>query len=903
MTDARRSESSDNPGSSPEASSRSPLSVEELVEQTLARQKAGEAVSMGQLIADYPALADQIRDVWPALEALQSLSSDWKQSVSRKRTGMQLPCQLGPYRLEREIGRGGMGVVYEAQHGQLQRRVAVKVLSGQAVHADKGLERFLREARSAARLHHTNIIPVFNFGEQDGLYFIAMQLIRGAALDRVIGRLRRDGDLVGADAETSHNLLEAPAEECDIPDYGTDAFWRFVASAGVQAAQAVHYAHSQSTIHRDLKPANLLLDQDGTVWIADFGLAMQSDTGHWSQTNSLAGTLRYLSPEQFQGTCNEASDQYGLGVTLYELLTLKAATGDTTTQAEVMRAIAESRIATPRSVNAQVPIDLETIVMKAVSREPADRYADCGQLADDLQRFLEGRSVLARPPGALEQLTKWSRRNPLLAASICVSALSLLLVAGIAVVGYSLERQARLAEQQTELEKSSAIIKSRESLDEALDEFSGSGDSASRDQDVLSTSVLTPETAETLGYAFGLYREFVERAGASPEDMAWTIATRKRFGDFSQRLNDFEAATVEYEAALREWDVLVATATAEQLTSLRLTIAAIYNELGTCLLFLGQPDASARWHARAQSALEQLDIDSADVRYELARTHFLASRKLRPGESPLNSLSARANEPPDRSGRRPPRSGGPMPGVWRHLIPGRTSRPEPRDAGRFEMEMSSKQRTQLERAIALLETGAEAPSVRARFLLAQCYAGLSMGRFTNPSRQTEDAGEEADRRLSDLHEEYPDAPAITAKLAELLAEVDTRSLQMLDENTLREIEDRLADSMMVSQELLVNHPFVPDYKFTLVHTHSKMAAVLESRSRRTFDRLQSQVLLMEAVTEVEESIRLQTQLAKRYPQATGYQQWLLRFEGRRTQLLEQLMFGDSPGWGPPRGRN
>jgi len=244
-----------------------------------------------------------------------------------------------------------------------------------------------------------------------------------------------------------------------------------------------------------------------------------------------------------------------------------------------------------------------------------------------------------------------------------------------------------------------------------------------------------------------------------------------------------------------------------------------------------------------------------------------------------------------------------MQGVWRHLIPGHLSRPGPRDGSRFEMEASGEQRAQLERAIALLQSDVEKPSVRVRFLLAQCYARLAMGRFTSPSRQTEDAGEQADRRMSELHDEYPEAPAITAKLAELLAEVDTRSLQMLDENTLREIEDRLTDSMLVSQQLLVNHPFVPDYKFTLVHTHSKLAAVLESRARRAFDRQQSQVLLMDAVTEMEESIRLQTQLVDRYPQATGYQEWLSRFEGRQAQLLDQLMFGDSPGWGPPRGRN
>ena len=748
------------------------VSVESLVEDFLARRQAGEPVTMEQLIEQHPELADQIRDVLPALEALNCLSSDWKQSVSRRRSGFALPYQLGVYRLEREIGRGGMGVVYEAQHAQLQRRVAIKVLAGHAVHADQGIERFHREARAAAGLHHTNIIPVFNFGEHDGLYFIAMQLIRGAGLDRVIAELRhglgdgqdagrQDTDHLpppGANTDEADNAAAAaagaavePAVEHEgerqrraspgrglsgdhVPAYGTTDYWRFVATIGVQAAQAVQYAHSQGTIHRDLKPANLLLDHDGNVWVADFGLALQSDSGHWTQTNSLAGTLRYLSPEQFQGICNALTDQYGLGVTLYELLTLRSATGHTTTQAEVMRAIAESRIRAPRSVNADVPVDLETIVMKAVSRDPADRYTDCHHLADDLQRFLDGRSVMARPPGPMEQLVKWSRRNPGLAASFSVTALALVLVAGSAVMAYSQERQARQAETEKAQAESESIIATREVVEEKLVAFSGGGLRAADDSSLLSRKVLTTDVAEVLGSTFGLYLSFVDRAEAGDDDPTWTIGARKRLGDFHQQLNNFEAAIEEYDAAVAAWRSL----SSEQQKSLRLTLAAVYNELGTCCLFVEDATRSAAWHAQALTTLRALP-ETPEVRYETARTYYLASRELRVGESPVGRLPENTQGPGRRTppgngprGRGPRGPGGgmlPAGGIGRFLFPSDRFGPDNRREPPQPMGLTEQQRQQLDQAISLLESlqadGNE--SVRSRYLLAHCYASLAGG--------------------------------------------------------------------------------------------------------------------------------------------------------------------------------
>lgn len=863
------------------AADRDGEALESLVEEFLALRQAGDSPSADEFITRHPELADHLADVLPALDALDCLSSDWKQSVGRRRTGLELPFQLGEYRLEREIGRGGMGVVYEARHAQLQRNVAVKVLAGYAVHDERDIERFHQEAQAAARLHHTNIVPVFGFGEHEGQYFLAMQLIRGAGLDRVIAALRPDGDHETTDS------AELLLRKC-VPEFCSSAYWQFVANVGVQAAEAIHYAHTQGTIHRDVKPANLLLDGDGTVWIADFGLAVQSESGHWTHSGSLAGTLRYLSPEHFQGSCNEQTDQYGLGVTLYELLTLQSATGDTSTQAEVMRAISESRISSPRSINPRIPVDLETIVMKATARDPSDRYQHCRELAADLQRFLDGRNVLARPPGPLEQLTRWARRNPGLAISLCVTTVSLLLVATTALVAFSRERWALRNEQ----EKAAGV---RDTLDSVLSRYTDRRFDVSSDDNGtgLPTTVLTPETADVLAELLAAYDRFVDQGSAGGQDPQWTILAGKRSGDIFQKLNNFAAARDAYEKSLKAWKSL---SVGEQ-QSQGVIAAAIYNDLGTCSLFLGDRESSQSRHQQAIRQLKLLDNADPEVRYELARTYFLASRRLRPGESPNSHFD-----------RRPTAGQRPRNGLRPRLPPPRAGRP-PRqgrspNGGALEFEMTSEEKAQLESAIGILESvcqSADAPA-RFRFLLAQCLSRLARDRFTAPAADSTAAGEQADAIFLQLYEEFPETPAFAFGLAECLAEVDTRSLTGVGRPDLLTLEQRLTRSVAVSEKLLQKHPFVPDYKFTLVHTHSKLSSVLEemARQQRTEQRRR---LMGAAVDHLVEAIRLQRQLSDTYPESVGYVDWVEHFEARRDRLLLPMLEGLGGDIGPPPARN
>ncbi len=296
------------------------------------------------------------------------------------------------FRILREIGRGGMGVVYEAEDQQLNRRVALKVLATHTLNQPNQVQRFDREARAAARLHHSHIVPVFGVGHQNGCHYYAMQYIEGVSLDRVIDELRkiRDGhDESGRSPSASECPgLTALMAEDGRPDRG-------VGRIGLQVAEALRYAHAHGVLHRDIKPSNLLLDASGNVWLADFGLAKAPEAEDLTGTGDVLGTIRYMAPERFRGRYDERSDVYGLGSTLYELVALRPAFE----AADRFELIEEVRRAEPVPLSKRAPDvsrDLETIIHKAIEPEPDRRYAGAGALAEDLRRFLEDRPIRAR---------------------------------------------------------------------------------------------------------------------------------------------------------------------------------------------------------------------------------------------------------------------------------------------------------------------------------------------------------------------------------------------------------------------------------------------------------------------------------------------------------------------------
>ncbi len=381
-----------------------------LAEEFAERCRRGESPSIGEYERRYPEHAGRIREFLPTVALMEGL----RRGSGRARaegTIRPLPERLGEFRVVRELGRGGMGVVYEAVQESLGRHVAVKVIHH--VHLDaKRLQRFQREAQAVAQLHHTNIVPIFGVGEHDGLPYYVMQYIRGTGLDLLIEAWRGDGSLRDEDR------------------------WRFAARVGVQAAEALEHAHEQGVLHRDVKPANLLVDEHRTTWITDFGLAKLSGRDDLTASGDVIGTLRYLAPEALRGEADGRSDVYSLGLTLYELLTLTPPFGETS-QSELLRLVSEGGPTRPRKLQPAIPRDLETIVLKATAREPGHRYASAGELADDLRCFLEDRPIRARRATLAERAWRWSRRNRALAAMAATAAASLVLAAAVGWVGYA----------------------------------------------------------------------------------------------------------------------------------------------------------------------------------------------------------------------------------------------------------------------------------------------------------------------------------------------------------------------------------------------------------------------------------------------------------------------------------
>ncbi len=345
-----------------------------LMEECLVQLEAGEAIDRERLIAANPELASQIDACLASLQFIHRAAQPTDTA----------PTRLGDFRIIREIGRGGMGVVYEAEQISLKRRVALKVLRFGTVADREAMQRFQREAETIASLHHTNIVPVFAIGVEEAVHYYAMQLIEGRSLRDIV----QDQDHTSLPAKT-------------------------IAQWGLQAAEALAHAHQRNVVHRDIKPSNLILGTDGAIWLTDFGLAKRLDDVTLSLSGVLLGTPRYMSPEQasaMRTPVDHRTDIYSLGATLYEL-----ATGQPLFPSESPHVIISQILSvepkSPRQIAPCLPRDLETIILKCLCKNPAQRYQSARALADDLRAFDEGRSINARQPTVVERAGRWMKKH------------------------------------------------------------------------------------------------------------------------------------------------------------------------------------------------------------------------------------------------------------------------------------------------------------------------------------------------------------------------------------------------------------------------------------------------------------------------------------------------------------
>jgi hypothetical protein len=393
----------------------------------------GEALDLGDFAGLDPVRAGVLERLLPAICLLSELAD----ATEDPATAIGRPTDLlGDLLLGREIGHGGIGVVYEATQLSLGRRVAINVLPPASPLDPRLLRRFEIEAQAAAALEHPHIVHVFAYGNERGVPYLAMRRIDGQNLAEIVAGLRK-------------------SQGRGLPP-------RTVAELGRQAAEGLDYAHRHDVLHRDIKPSNFLVDGDYNLWIADFGLARIRGDSDLTASGDVIGTLRYLSPEQARGRRGAVagrSDVYALGATLYEVMTLRPVfDGDDRAQLLIRIASEEPRFS--RRLDSAIPLDLQTIVLKALAKDPAERYATAGELAADLARFLADRPIQARPPTPLQRAVKWGRRHGPAVAAAGVRA-AFMLITLIAAILWSNARL-RGINQQLEVEIDRADHNARE---------------------------------------------------------------------------------------------------------------------------------------------------------------------------------------------------------------------------------------------------------------------------------------------------------------------------------------------------------------------------------------------------------------------------------------------------------
>jgi len=927
--------------------------IEMLADEFVERCRGGEVLSIEEYASEHPECAEMIRELFPTIAAMEKLKiTKEKQSGGPAAHETLTIERLGDLRILAEIGRGGMGIVYEAVQESLGRRVAVKVLPKQFLLDEKRLQRFRREARTAAKLHHTNIVPILGVGEHDGYHYYVMQYIRGVGLDEAIRRLGQSGgehawledsngsqsgrdgkvsdiaqallcgefpradssspaisgngshgDSVVANDAISSNIglpshshealppTEVSAATIALTDCDTDddnkadlvadtppaglpvshlgqTYWRSVARIGIQAADALSYAHEQGTLHRDIKPANLLLDSHGVVWVADFGLAKAIEQDDVSRTGDIVGTLRYMAPEQFRDGAEGRSDVYSLGLTLYELLTLRPAFDDRDRKRALLGSESAPELTRPRRLVPAIPRDLETIVLKAASPEPEHRYQTAGDLVADLTCFLEDRPILAKRTSSVERLWRWCRRNRAVAFLAGTAAILLILIAAMASIGYVQAKSANtqiseaLNGEKEQREKAETTLGiSLEALDKVAARIMP--DQVARTEsmtvevdegeevELTARPALSKENAALLDDLLPFYDRLAEQYGDDVRLRSEAAKANRRVGDIQQRLGNFSQAAAAYGRAIAKYEDLAdSEGDPDEIVA---EIARVHNELGNVHLAMSKSKEAQASYLSAFHLLESVVEGSSasdQTRYELARTCYYLGRRRFPGDRPGPPGPMHGEGRGPRGGRGAPKGFSPAFG-----------RPGPRMLGPGAMHRGDSQ--YLDRAIDLLtklnERHPSAPHYR--HLMALCLRESSIGPFSGEP-------EKAITMLQEICRDFPENVDYRFDLCETYARVDPRWPYPSEEKS-SVVEDRLRKAIAIADELAEKYPNEPAYMASQARVHLQLAASLQHRARLKNEQ-DRQAVLDEAEQLSRSALAIQSSLAQSFPSMTSY---------------------------------
>ena len=839
----------------------------DLADEFARRCRTGSCPSVTQYAESHPELADEIRDVFPAIAAMELASR--REQLDRADTrrlheiDQRLLDRLGDYRIIRQIGRGGMGVVYEAIQVSLGRTVALKVLTANVAHAPKQLARFQRKAQAAAMLHHTNIVPIFGVGFDDGLHYYVMQYIDGISLDRLIHGYPTSRDVIA-----SHD-----GEACDEMDPRGKAAalrttssrrWRLITSYGMQIAQAVDYAHKQGVLHRDIKPANLLVDVHETVWVTDFGLAKVFGDSELTQSGDVFGTIRYMAPEQFAGESTTLSDVYSIGVTLYELATRQVAFANSDAQ-QLIHTITHQGLPRPRMAAPGIPRDLETIIMKAAAFDPRHRYPTAAELAEDLRRFHEGEPITARRTGVPRRIWRWSCRNPALAALSGLSFLLLLLVAVVATIGLihveaarrnAIELasraqrrsdQLRLATQRAQTESNRARSESQRAEDnlqlamrafeDVMQRVSGRGLPESMEMDLedetreLPPRLFTDEDAELLQSLLVFYEEFARQNHGDESVRLETAKAHHRIGDIRQSLGQLDQALEAYDQAL---DIYrrVPNRDRSHLDTILATVTVL-NQRGLTYARAGDVRSSIASHLAARDLLlgQPPEIAGTNAaRLALVETY-----------NNLGAIWYRA----DVTG---------IP-VFGHGPPGRRAAL----TGQHRLSTLDWMEENHQSALDLLETmmADDPTNVDYRLALARCYRnGLPLVWHGGSADAAAERLSAAVSILEQLTVDFPDTPRYSFELADILS-IDTPEL--VNTQFGKASWQRLEQAEQIARKLNSTYPNQPEYKTLYANALYRLGLILDRNDQLDL-----------AVRHLAESVRHYQELLERFPHIPAY---------------------------------
>jgi serine/threonine protein kinase len=576
-----------------------------LLEKYMTALESGMPPSVGSLTRSCPELRDALQACVEGLEGLHRMAAG-ESTVEALST--HDPRRLGDFELHKEIGRGGMGVVYRATQTSLHRTVAIKLLPLTSVLDSRQLTRFQHEAEAAASLQHPNIVPVYAVGCERGIHFYAMQFIQGSAM--------------GAATVEARDVRESNSDSSQV---SATSDWRTAVAQAAQVADGLHAAHKLGVIHRDIKPSNLIVDHNGKPWITDFGLARIQSNVSLTQSGDVIGTMRYMSPEQSRGESaivDGRTDVYSLGTTLYEMLAGTPA-HDGEDARSILRQIEEDVVPLRRHCPG-LPRDLETVVAKAMATHRDGRYETAHDFASDLRRVLADEPTVARPPTWLDRSVRLATKfRATVAAATVVGVLAL---AGFAISNARLAAANRLSNSRASLAKDNEDI-AREAIDNLgtqMAELLGDIPAANSVRHRLLT--------ETLDYYQRLATN-TDLLGTPNHDRQLDLANiHGKIGSFQSELGMRADARRSLEESQRRYETIAEKFPEDAALLLQWSISQ--NNLAEALADSGDFVSAAEWFAKAIALQNRLNTDSDEIVItELATTLNNLGRMLTDSEN------------------------------------------------------------------------------------------------------------------------------------------------------------------------------------------------------------------------------------------------------------------------------